>query len=430
MTDRVQTGGLQVAKTLYNFINEQAIPGSGITSDAFWSGLDTLVHELAPKNIALLQKRDELQAKIDAWHLANKGSFDFTAYKAFLTEIGYLQPEGEDFQASTVNVDTEIALQAGPQLVVPITNARFALNAVNARWGSLYDALYGTDALPEDNGADKGPGYNPVRGERVIAFARDFLDQSAPLEGASHKDATGYQIIDGQLSISLKDGKTTSLKKPAQFKGFTGKASQPSGVLLENNGLHLEIQIDPNHHIGQVDAAGVKDVLLEAALTTIMDCEDSVAAVDAEDKTLAYSNWLGLMKGDLEEPVSKGGKTFTRKMNADRNYTNPQGETFTLPGRSLMFVRNVGHLMTNPAILLKDGSEIPEGIMDCAITALIAKQDLLGKNKLTNSRTGSMYIVKPKMHGPEEVEFSDQLFGKVEDLLGLERFTLKMGIMD
>lgn len=434
MTDRVQTGGLQVAKTLYNFINEQAIPGSGITSDAFWAGLDTLVHDLAPKNKALLQKRDALQAKIDAWHQANKGTFDFTAYKAFLTEIGYLQPEGEDFQVSTNKVDTEIALQAGPQLVVPITNARFALNAVNARWGSLYDALYGTDALPEDNGADKGPGYNPVRGERVIAFARDFLDQSAPLEGASHKDATGYTLVDGQLSVSLKDGntdlKTTGLKNPAQLKGFTGEATKPSSLLLENNGMHFEIQIDENHHIGQVDAAGVKDILMEAAITTIMDCEDSVAAVDAEDKTLAYSNWLGLMQGNLEEPVSKGGKTFTRTMNTDREYTNPQGESFTLPGRSLMFIRNVGHLMTNPAILLKDGSEIPEGIMDCAVTALIAKHDLLGKNQLTNSRTGSMYIVKPKMHGPKEVEFADELFGKVEDLLGLERFTLKMGIMD
>lgn len=430
MTDRVQIGGLQVAKTLYTFINEQAIPGSGITSDAFWAGLDTLVHELAPKNRALLQKRDDLQAKIDAWHKANKGSFDLTTYKQFLTEIGYLVPEGEDFQASTTKVDSEIAQQAGAQLVVPVMNARFALNAANARWGSLYDALYGTDALPEDKGAERGPGYNPVRGEKVIAFARDFLDQSAPLEGASHKEATGYAIADGQLQVSLNNGNTTGLQNPAQLKGFTGEASNPTGILLQHHGLHFEIQIDRNHHIGQTDAAGVKDLLMEAALTTIMDCEDSVAAVDAEDKILAYSNWLGLMTGKLAEQVSKGGQTFTRTMNEDRAYTSPTGETLTLPGRSLMFVRNVGHLMTNPAILLKDGSEIPEGIMDCAVTTLIAKQDLLGLGKFRNSRSGSMYIVKPKMHGPEEVAFANELFGRVEDLLGLERFTLKMGIMD
>ena len=430
MTDRVQIGGLQVAKTLYTFVNEQAIPGSGITSDAFWAGLDTLVHELAPKNRALLQKRDELQAKIDAWHKANKGSFDFAAYKNFLTEIGYLVPEGEDFQASTTQVDSEIALQAGAQLVVPVMNARFALNAANARWGSLYDALYGTDALPEDKGAEKGSGYNPVRGEKVIAFARDFLDQSASLEGASHKDATAYTIANGQLQVSLKNGDNTGLQNPAQLKGFTGAADQPTGILLQHHGLHFEIQIDRNHHIGQTDAAGVKDLLMEAALTTIMDCEDSVAAVDAEDKILAYSNWLGLMTGKLAEQVSKGGQTFTRVMNEDRAYTSPTGDSFTLPGRSLMFVRNVGHLMTNPAILLQDGSEIPEGIMDCAITTLIAKQDLLGLGKFRNSRSGSMYIVKPKMHGPEEVAFANELFGRVEDLLGLERFTLKMGIMD
>ncbi|SFX69495.1 malate synthase G [Marinospirillum alkaliphilum] len=430
MTDRVQIGGLQVAKTLYTFVNEQAIPGSGITSDAFWAGLDTLVHELAPKNRALLQKRDDLQAKIDAWHKTNKGSFDLAAYKQFLTEIGYLVPEGEDFQASTTKVDAEIAQQAGAQLVVPVMNARFALNAANARWGSLYDALYGTDALPEEGGAAKGPGYNPVRGEKVIAFARDFLDQSAPLEGASHKDATAYTITDGKLLVSLKNGGNTGLQNPAQLKGFTGAADQPTGILLQHHGLHFEIQIDRNHHIGQTDAAGVKDLLMEAALTTIMDCEDSVAAVDAEDKILAYSNWLGLMTGKLAEQVSKGGQTFTRVMNEDRAYTSPTGDGFTLPGRSLMFVRNVGHLMTNPAILLKDGSEIPEGIMDCAITTLIAKQDLLGLGKFRNSRSGSMYIVKPKMHGPEEVAFANELFGRVEDLLGLERFTLKMGIMD
>ncbi|WP_404416090.1 malate synthase G [Marinospirillum sp.] len=430
MTDRIQTGGLQVAKELYDFVNEKAIPGSEVTSEAFWSGLDQLVHELAPRNRELLQKREDLQKQIDTWHQDNKGQFDFAAYKNFLKEIGYLQPEGEAFQATTTQVDTEIARQAGPQLVVPVTNARFALNAANARWGSLYDALYGTDALPEDGGAEKGPGYNPVRGEKVIAFARDFLDQSAPLAKDSHKNSTGYSIVEGQLQISLKDGSTTGLKDPSQLQGYTGEASAPTGILFQHHGLHFEIQIDPNHHIGQTDAAGVKDLLMEAALTAIMDCEDSVAAVDAEDKVLAYSNWLGLMRGDLAEEVSKGGKTFTRTMNPDRQYTDPQGGELTLHGRSLMFVRNVGHLMTNPAVLLKDGSEIPEGILDCAITSLAAKHDLLSKGRLSNSRTGSVYIVKPKMHGPEEVAFSNELFAKVEDLLGLERYTLKMGIMD
>ncbi|WP_114418010.1 malate synthase G [Marinospirillum perlucidum] len=428
MTDRVQAGDLQVAKELYDFVNEKAIPGSGVTSEAFWSGLDKLVHELAPKNRELLQKRDDLQSKIDTWHKQNK--FDFAAYKDFLKEIGYLLPEGEAFQATTTQVDDEIARQAGPQLVVPVTNARFALNAANARWGSLYDALYGTDALPEDGGAEKGPGYNPVRGEKVIAFARDFLDQSAPLAQGSHKDSTGYQLVDGQLQVSLKDGSTTGLKDADQLLGYTGDASAPSGILFQHHGLHFELQIDPSHHIGQTDPAGVKDLLMEAALTAIMDCEDSVAAVDAEDKVLAYSNWLGLMQGNLEEDVSKGGKTFTRTMNADREYTGVDGQPVKLHGRSLMFVRNVGHLMTNPAVLLKDGSEIPEGILDCAVTSLAAKHDLLGNSRLNNSRTGSVYIVKPKMHGPEEVAFSNELFAKVEDLLGLERFTLKMGIMD
>jgi malate synthase len=430
MTDRIQTGGLQVAKELYDFVNEKAIPGSGVTSEAFWSGLDQLVHELAPRNRELLQKRDDLQKQIDTWHQENKGQFDFSAYKDFLKEIGYLQPEGEAFQATTTQVDSEIARQAGPQLVVPVTNARFALNAANARWGSLYDALYGTDALPEDGGAEKGPGYNPVRGEKVIAFARDFLDQSAPLAKDSHKNSTGYALVEGQLQVTLKDGSTTGLKDPSQLQGYTGEASAPTGILFQHHGLHFEIQIDPSHHIGQTDAAGVKDLLMEAALTAIMDCEDSVAAVDAEDKVLAYSNWLGLMQGNLEEEVSKGGKTFTRTMNPDREYTDPQGGALTLHGRSLMFVRNVGHLMTNPAVLLKDGSEIPEGILDCAVTSLAAKHDLLGKGKLSNSRTGSVYIVKPKMHGPEEVAFSNELFAKVEDFLGLERYTLKMGIMD
>lgn len=430
MTERIQINGLQVATELYEFINQQAIPESGVTSEAFWAGLAAVATDLAPKNAALLAKRQDLQNQINAWHLANKNSFDFAQYKNFLSEIGYLLPEGEDFQASTTNVDPEIAVQAGPQLVVPVMNARFALNAANARWGSLYDALYGTDALPEDEGAAKGPGYNPVRGEKVVAFAKDFLDQSAPLAQGSHKDATAYQVEGGQLQVSLAGGQTTGLKDANQFAGYLGAASSPNSILLKNHGLHFEIQIDAQDAIGKLDAAGVKDVVLEAALTTIMDFEDSVAAVDAEDKVLGYKNWLGLMKGDLEEEISKGGSSFTRRMHADREFTNPQGEQFTLAGRSLMFVRNVGHLMTNPAILLADDSEIPEGILDCAVTSLIAKQDLLGKGKFKNSRTGSMYIVKPKMHGPEEVAFANELFGRVEDFLGLERYTLKMGIMD
>ena len=430
MTDRVQAGGLQVATRLYEFINQQVLPGTEVDAEAFWRGFDALVHELAPKNQALLQKRDAIQAQIDTWHKANPGPVALDSYKAFLTEIGYLLPEGEDFKATTTKVDAEIAQMAGPQLVVPVMNARFALNAANARWGSLYDALYGTDALSEENGAERGPGYNPVRGEKVIAFARDFLDQSAPLLQGSHKQATAYTVEDGQLQVTLQDGQKTPLKEAAQLKGYRGQPEKPDAILLQHHGLHFEIQIDPSHHIGQTDPAGVKDVVVEAALTAIMDCEDSVAAVDADDKLLAYSNWLGLMKGDLAEQVNKGGSTFTRVMNPDREYLDPAGQSFSLHGRSLMFVRNVGHLMTNPAILLKDGSEIPEGIMDGVITSLIAKHDLLGLGKYRNSRTGSVYIVKPKMHGPEEVAFANELFGRVETLIGLEPNTLKMGIMD
>lgn len=429
MPTRITQGNLQVAEQLYTFINEQALPGTDVSQEAFWQGFDALVHELAPKNKALLEKRQNLQDQINAWHKANKDS-SFASYKSFLQEIGYLLDEGEDFQASTAKVDPEIAIQAGPQLVVPVMNARFALNAVNARWGSLYDALYGTDTLPEDDGAEKGPGYNPVRGEKVVAFARDFLDQAFPLETGSHTGSKAYKLVDKQLEVTLADDSTTGLKNPAQLVGFNGDASQPSAILLKNNGLHVEIQIDADDAIGKTDSANVKDLLVEAAITTIMDCEDSVAAVDASDKVLAYRNWLGLMQGNLEEPVTKGGETFTRKMHADRTYQNLDGGELSLAGRSLMFVRNVGHLMTNPAILLKDGSEIPEGIMDAVVTSLIAKHDLLGKNELGNSKTGSMYIVKPKMHGPEEVEFADELFAKTEDLLGLERYTLKMGIMD
>jgi len=431
MTERIQAGGLQVAKELYDFVNEKAIPGTGVDQTAFWDSFGKIANELAPRNRELLAKRDDLQAKIDAYHTERKGQpHNFDEYKAFLQDIGYLVPEGEDFTASTQNVEPEIGQMAGPQLVVPVMNARFALNAANARWGSLYDALYGTNVISEEGGAEKGQGYNKVRGDKVIAYARAFLDEAAPLAKGSHADSTAYAIVDGALKVTLKDGSETGLAQADKLAGYTGDAAQPTGVLLQNNGLRFEIQIDANSPIGQTDAAGVKDVLMEAALTTIMDCEDSVAAVDAEDKVITYGNWLGLMKGDLEEQVSKGGKTFTRRMNPDREYTAPNGESFTLKGRSMLFVRNVGHLMTNPAILLEDGSEIPEGIMDGMITTLIAIHDIKGNAPFQNSTTGSVNIVKPKMHGPEEVAFANELFGRVEDALGLPRFTMKMGIMD
>ena len=431
MTERVQVGGLQVAKVLYDFVNEQAIPGTGIDADKFWEGAAQVFKDLAPKNRALLEKRDALQAKINEWHLARKGQpHDAAAYKAFLQEIGYLQPEAADFQASTQNVDDEIASMAGPQLVVPVTNARFALNAANARWGSLYDALYGTDAISEEGGAEITAGYNKVRGDKVIAWGRNFLDTAVPLAAGSHADATGYRIEDGKLIVTMKGGSNSGLRNDAQLFGYQGDAASPGSVLLKNNGLHIDIQIDANSPIGQTDAAGVKDIILEAAITTIIDCEDSVAAVDADDKTLVYRNWLGLMKGDLAESVTKGDKTFTRSMNPDREYTGLNGDTVTLHGRSLLFVRNVGHLMTNPAILDEQGNELPEGIMDGLFTSLIALHNLKGNTTRTNSRTGSVYIVKPKMHGPEEVAFANELFARVEDVLGMARNTLKMGIMD
>ncbi len=431
MTGYVQKGGLQVAQALYDFVNEKAIPGTGIDAEKFWAEFDVLANELAPKNKALLAKRDDLQAKIDAYHTERKGQpHNAAEYKAFLQEIGYLLPEGADFEATTANVEPEIGQMAGPQLVVPVMNARFALNAANARWGSLYDALYGTNVISEENGAEKGTGYNKVRGDKVIAYARAFLNEAAPLLSGDHVDSTKYAIEDGKLVVTLKDGSTTTLKNAAQLAGYNGDAAAPVAILLKNNGLHFEIQIDATTPVGSTDAAGVKDILMESALTTIMDCEDSVAAVDAADKVVTYGNWLGLMKGDLAEEVTKGGKTFTRTMNADREYTGLNGETVKLKGRSMLFIRNVGHLMTNPAILLADGSEIPEGIMDGMITTLIAIHDLKGNAPFRNSTADSVNIVKPKMHGPEEVAFANELFGRVEDALGLPRFTMKMGIMD
>ncbi|MDE1008669.1 MAG: malate synthase G [Paraburkholderia fungorum] len=428
MTQMNPRGGLQVAANLDQFVETEALPGTGLDSAAFWSGFDALVHELAPKNRALLAERDRLQTELDTWHRANPGPVrDLRAYRAFLEGIGYIVPSPASVKATTDHVDTEIAEQAGPQLVVPLSNQRYALNAANARWGSLYDALYGTDAIPESNGAEKQKAFNPVRGAAVIAYARKFLDQAAPLANGSHADATLYSVEDGKLVVTLKSGKT-ELKTPAQFIGYQGEASAPSAVLLKHNGLHFEIQIDANDSIGKTDSAHVKDVLVEAAVSTIIDCEDSVAAVDADDKVQLYRNWLGLMTGDLTEEVTKGGKTFTRRLNADRVYTAANGTApVVLHGRSLLFIRNVGHLMTNPAVLTKDGQEIPEGILDAVITTLCALHDR--KHQL-NSRTGSIYIVKPKMHGPAEVAFASELFARVEDLLKLPRNTIKMGIMD
>ena len=426
VSERINRHGLQVADNLDRFINDELLPGTGVESEPFWKGFAALVDELAPKNRALLAERDRLQQELDGWHRAHPGPIrDMSGYRDFLERIGYLVPPPTHVQATTTNVDREIAEQAGPQLVVPVSNARYALNAANARWGSLYDALYGTDAIPETAGA-KGATFNEVRGKAVIARARAFLDRAAPLAGASHADATAYHVKDGQLVVETKQGRR-SLAQPTQFLGYQGEPDAPSAVLLANHGLHFELEVDRRSAIGKIDPAGIKDMLLEAALTTIMDCEDSVAAVDADDKVAIYRNWLGLMKGELSEQVAKGGKTFTRRLNPDRTYTTGSGATLTLPGRSLMFVRNVGHLMTNPSILDRQGNEIPEGILDAVITSLAAMHDLALR---MNSRTGSIYIVKPKMHGPQEVAFADELFARVEDLLGLPRNTLKMGIMD
>ncbi|TDR51882.1 malate synthase [Halomonas ventosae] len=432
MTQRITRHRLQVAAELDRFINEQALPGTGVDPEAFWAGVDALFHDLTPQNRELLAERDRLQEQLDAWHREHPGPIrDMAAYRAFLEEIGYLVEAPASVSVTTANVDREIAVQAGPQLVVPVNNPRYALNAGNARWGSLYDALYGTDAISEEGGAEKGTSFNPKRGEKVIGYARGVLDRAAPLATGSHHDAVKYALRDGHLVVSLDGGRETGLKDPGKLVGFNGPAESPESVLLVNHGLHLEIQIDPSHPIGKTDPAGVKDVVVEAALTTIMDCEDSVAAVDAEDKVGVYASWLGLMKGDLEEQVEKGGKTITRRLNADRTWQNTDGGSVTLPGRSLMFVRNVGHLMTTPAVLDAEGNELPEGILDGIVTGLVALHDLKkGEGEPRNSRTGSMYIVKPKMHGPKEVAFSNALFGRIEDILGMARDTLKMGIMD
>ncbi|OBX35506.1 malate synthase G [Halomonas elongata] len=432
MTQRITRHRLQVAAELDRFINEQALPGTGVDPEAFWAGVDALFHDLTPQNRELLAERERLQAELDTWHRDNAGPVrDMAAYRAFLEKIGYLVEAPANVEVTTTKVDREIAVQAGPQLVVPVNNARYALNAANARWGSLYDALYGTDAIADTEGAERGESFNPKRAEKVIAYARGVLDRAAPLATGSHGEAVKYALRDGHLVVTLEGGRETGLKEPGKLVGFQGEAEAPDAVLLANHDLHLEIQIDAGHPIGKTDPAGVKDVVVEAALTSIMDCEDSVAAVDAEDKVEVYANWLGLMKGDLETQIDKGGKTFTRRLNDDRIWRNPAGGEVTLPGRSLLFVRNVGHLMTTPAVLDAEGNELPEGILDAVVTSLIALHDLAkGEGEPRNSREGSVYIVKPKMHGPKEVAFADTLFERVEDLLGMTRDTLKMGIMD
>lgn len=429
MTNYKQVGNLKVAPVLYQFINEEALPGSGLSTEQFWSDFEALVTELTPVNKRLLEKRDQLQAQINAWHQENPDG-DFNEYKSFLTRIGYLEDKAEDFLIGTEGVDSEIAYQAGPQLVVPVNNARYAINAANARWGSLYDALYGTDAISEENGASRTSSYNPIRGEKVIAFAKDFLDEVIPLVQSSHTEVVQYSLENGKLVAQLNDGSLTELQEEDKFVGYQGEEESPDALLFKNNGLHFEVQIDRTDSIGKTDDAGVKDILMEAALTTIMDCEDSVAAVDAEDKVDVYRNWLGLMKGDLTSTFKKGSQNMTRRLNPDRTYISPDKEKISLSGRSLMFVRNVGHLMTNSAVLDRNGNEIYEGILDSVITSLIAKHTLLKNGTYQNSKKSSIYIVKPKMHGSKEVAFANTLFNSIEDMLGLERHTIKIGVMD
>jgi len=430
MSSRIRQGGLQIAVSLYELLDKEVLPGTGIDSNTFWQSFENILNELAPQNKALLEKRDAIQEKLNQWYTENTGPIqDMAVYKAFLTQIGYLVPEGDAFSINTINVDEEIATIAGPQLVVPVNNARFALNAANARWGSLFDAFYGTDVISEVDGAEKTANYNPVRGGQVVAKAQVFLDQAVPLASGNHADVAAYSLSDGAtktLTVTLQNGETTGLKIPGQLVGYEG-AESPSKLLLVNNGLHIEIAIDADSLIGKSNPAGVKDIILESAMSTIMDCEDSVAAVDAEDKTLVYRNWLGLMKGDLEDTFEKGGKQITRRMNVDRQYTTTDGGDVTLHGRSLLLVRNVGHLMTNDAVLDAQGDETPEGIMDAMITAACFLHD---SGDIRNSRQGSMYVVKPKMHGPEEVAFSNTLFSRVEEALGLAENTMKIGVMD
>ncbi|MBQ0710913.1 MULTISPECIES: malate synthase G [unclassified Ochrobactrum] len=431
MSNYVEIEGLRVAPELVEFLAKEAAPGTGVEPEKFWKGFAAIIRDLAPKNRALLAKRDEMQAKIDAWYKQNRDKgYTQAEYQQFLKDIGYLLPEGGEFKVSTANVDPEITHIAGPQLVVPVMNARYALNAANARWGSLYDALYGTDAISDADGAEKGKGYNPKRGEKVIAWAKNFLDESAPLAAGKWADVAGLAIKDGKLEIKLTNGSTTALKDESQFKGYNGDAAGPTNVLLAKNNMHVDIVVNADHPIGKTDPAHIADVVLESAVSTIQDCEDSIAAVDAEDKVAVYRNWLGLMNGKLEDTFEKNGKQMTRRLNGDRTYKAPNGSTLTLKGRSLMLVRNVGHLMTNPAILDAEGNEVPEGIMDAAFTSLIALHDIGPNGRHMNSREGSVYIVKPKMHGPEEVAFANELFTRTEEMLGMKPNTLKMGVMD
>ncbi|HHV67006.1 malate synthase G [Brucella intermedia] len=427
----VEIEGLRVAPELVEFLAKEAAPGTGVEPEKFWKGFAAIVRDLAPKNRALLAKRDDLQAKIDAWYKQNRDKgYTQADYQQFLKDIGYLLPEGGEFKVSTANVDPEIAHIAGPQLVVPVMNARYALNAANARWGSLYDALYGTDAISDADGAEKGKGYNPKRGEKVIAWAKNFLDESAPLASGKWADVAGLSVKDGKLEIRLADGSATALKDESQFKGYNGDAAAPTNVLLAKNNMHVDIVVNADHPIGKTDPAHIADMVLESAISTIQDCEDSIAAVDAEDKVAVYRNWLGLMNGKLEDTFEKNGKQMTRRLNGDRSYKAADGSELTLKGRSLMLVRNVGHLMTNPAILDAEGNEVPEGIMDAAFTSLIALHDIGPNGRHMNSREGSVYIVKPKMHGPEEVAFANELFTRTEEMLGMKPNTLKMGVMD